>query len=203
MIKKIQKNRGMTYVELIVVLAIFGIMSTVVLYNYGEFQDRVDIKNMASDIALKIVQAQKASLNGQLPDRDITYNPATSWKPSYGVYFNLSFDDKSFIYFSDLNQDGQLDSTTCSGSGECLDQVFITKGDRISDISYTYLDGTVVAPAPTQYSAITFKRPDSTTHFYLDNSEITGLEYFQITLESPKSKNATITVYPSGRIQVN
>ncbi|KKQ07855.1 MAG: hypothetical protein US18_C0006G0001, partial [Parcubacteria group bacterium GW2011_GWB1_36_5] len=56
--KRIKKNRGMTYVELIVVLSIFAVMSSIVLFNYGEFQAKVDIKNLASDIALKIVEAQ-------------------------------------------------------------------------------------------------------------------------------------------------
>ena len=56
---KMQKNRGMSYVELIVVLSIFAVLSSVILYNYGEFQAKVDIKNLASDIALQIVQSQK------------------------------------------------------------------------------------------------------------------------------------------------
>ena len=59
-------NRGMTYVELIVVLSIFSIMTSVVLFNYGAFQAKVDIKNLASDIALKIVEAQKSALSGKL-----------------------------------------------------------------------------------------------------------------------------------------
>ena len=51
---KIKTNRGMTYVELIVVLSIFAVLSSVAIFNYGSFQDKVDIKNLGSDIALKI-----------------------------------------------------------------------------------------------------------------------------------------------------
>ena len=47
----------MTYIELIVVLSIFAVMSSVVIFNYGLFQARIDIKNLASDIALKFVEA--------------------------------------------------------------------------------------------------------------------------------------------------
>ncbi|WP_146755300.1 type II secretion system protein, partial [Shigella flexneri] len=63
-------ERGMTYVELIVVLSIFATISSVVIFNYGAFQDRIDIKNLSSDIGLKIVEAQKSSLSGQLPPVD-------------------------------------------------------------------------------------------------------------------------------------
>ena len=79
-------NAGMTYVELIVVLSIFSVLSSVAIYNYGDFQSSVDIKNLASDIALQIVKAQKDSLSGLLPLQEIK----TDWKPSYGVYFDLS-----------------------------------------------------------------------------------------------------------------
>ena len=57
----------MTYVELIVVLSIFSVMTSVVLFNYNEFQAKIDIKVLANDIALKIVEAQKSALSGKLP----------------------------------------------------------------------------------------------------------------------------------------
>src|SRR3989339_1856034 len=79
-------NKGMTYVELIVVLSIFSVLSSVAIYNYGDFQSSVDIKNLASDIALQIVKAQKDSLSGLLPLQVVK----TDWKPSYGVQFDLS-----------------------------------------------------------------------------------------------------------------
>ena len=100
-------SRGMTYVELIVVLSIFGIMSTVAIYNYGAFQAKVDVKNTASDIALKIVEAQKSAMSGNLPS-----DSPSGWKSSYGVYFDPSTDEdltdniflnKKLIYFKDLN----------------------------------------------------------------------------------------------------
>ena len=48
--KKIKKNAGMTYVELIVVLSIFAVLSSVAVFNYSEFQTKVDIKNLANDL---------------------------------------------------------------------------------------------------------------------------------------------------------
>ena len=117
--KTFPTSNGMTYVELIVVLSIFAVLSTVVIFNYGDFQAKVDIKNLASDIALKAVEAQKSSLNGVLPLAG--YNPAT-WKPSYGVYFDMNA-PKQFIYFVDLNNSGDYQTN------ELLDTISITKNN--------------------------------------------------------------------------
>ena len=135
----------MTYVELIVVLSIFSVMTSVVLFNYGEFQAKVDIKNLASDIALKIVEAQKSSLSGKLPplaQQALIVSPST-WKPSYGLFINQVSDNKSFFYFTDVDQDGDFSDTNCVGTGECLAKILITKGNSISSLDVFYQgDGT-------------------------------------------------------------
>ena len=182
---KIKKNRGMSYVELIVVLSIFSVMTSVVMFNYGDFQAKVDIKNLASDIALKIVEAQKSSLSGKLPT-----SPPAGWKPAYGVYFTVS-PSTSFIYFADLNNDKMYNETS-------LDTISITKNNVIDKIEKC--NGSTCS-AINNPLALTFQRPDSRANF--DGASITGSEYVQITIKSPKLNTATIKVYPSGRIQIN
>ena len=194
--KSYKLNRGMTYVELIVVLSIFSIMTSVVLFNYSKFEDKVNIKVLANDIALKIVEAQKSSLSGELlPAGKLpTINP---WKPAYGIYFNLS-NNKNFVYFVDLNNNNSFDDSICTG--ECLNSITITKGDFVSRID-SYL-----ASTPTQITnplAITFKRPDSRAIFKSNGLLLTGFDYIQITITSPSAKTAYIKIYPSGRIQKN
>ena len=67
-------------------------MTSVVLFNYGEFQAKVDIKNLTSDIALQIVEAQKSALWGVALS-----SSAFASKPSYGVYFSPSLQRVLFI----------------------------------------------------------------------------------------------------------
>lgn len=179
----------MTYVELIVVLSIFAILSGVMIFNYGDFQTRIDIKNLASDIALKVVEAQKSSLSGLLPTGG-GYD--VNWKPAYGVYFNMSL-PKQFIYFVDLNNLNGYDS------GEALNTISITKNYSISRID-SYL-GSI----PTAISAplsVTFTRPDSSAVFRLSGSLLTA-DYVQITIASQSGITALIKLYPSGRVQVD
>ena len=200
-------SRGMTYIEVLTVLAIFFIMTSVVLFNYREFQAKVDIKNLASDIALKVVEAQKTSLDGKIPP--LTHLPADSfkWNPSYGLYFDTSTSvlQKQFIYFTDLNDNSVplysplYNGSTSSCTVECLDLITITKNKYISRID-NYSGATCSSPSPINTLTILFKRPDYSTIF----PGITVTCYIQITVASPSPvATAVIKIYPSGRIQVN
>ncbi len=154
-------NRGMTYVELIVVLGIFSLMSSIMIFNYGAFQSKVDIKNLANDVAIKIVEAQRAANFGILPSGAV----GSDWKPSYGVHFDIDADNKRFIYFVDLANLGIYD-----GGSELLEQINITKGNFIDRIDI-YNGITAVTPNPTSMT-ITFTRPSQEATFYSGNNPI-------------------------------
>lgn len=196
-------NEGMTYVELIVVLSIFSVMASIVMFNYGAFLGRVDIKNLSNDIALRVVQAQKDSLAGKLPPATQLAQLGPNWKPAYGFYANRITDNKSFIYFTDINQNGDLDDTTCNGNGECLNKSIITKGNYISNMLVFYQDG---SSASLHDLTITFKRPDSSAIIkssLIAQPPASPISYVEIDVVSPKGGTAKVKVYPSGRIQIN
>lgn len=191
--KSAQGQAGMTYVELIVVLSIFSVLSSVVIFNYGDFQGRVDIKGLASDIALKVVEAQKSSLNGVW-----NLSATSSWKPSYGVYFNLVLDNKSFIYFVDLNNLNGYEA-----GAEKLDTISVTKGNYIERIDKC--TGVTCIPSVSINSlAVSFKRPDSSAVFKdPTNPIVIDFDYIQITIASSRGATALIKLYPSGRVEIN
>lgn len=181
-------NKGMSYVELIVVLGIFAVMSSVVIFNYSQFQSKVDIKSLASDIALKIVEAQKSSLSGNSPNLF-----QSGFKPSFGVYFDsTSTLSTSFIYFADKNNNSKYDSAIDTK----LDTIIITKNNKISS-----LEG--VGCTVSNNLGIVFVRPDSSAKISSNSNALTSCTSVKIKISSPRSDNATITVYPSGRVQVN
>ncbi len=187
---KLQKNRGMTYIEIIVVLGIFSVLAGVVLFKYTDFQSAIDIKNLASDIALQIVQAKNSSLAGSLPPSG--YSQITNWKPSYGVYF---YSYTQFKYFVDLNNINGYEA------GEELNTITITKNNTISRIdSYT---GTTLTQQILSPLSITFSRPSSSALF-TSTGLVPGFDYIQITVVAPNgTTKAYIKIYPSGRIQIN
>ncbi len=186
----------MTYVELIIVLSIFAVMSSIVIFNYGTFQGKVDIKNLASDIGLQIVDAQKSSLAGLIPTQAPTVSP---WKPSYGVYFNPASDNKSFIYFADLNDNSFFDNSPCTG--ECIEKIAITKGNSIAGLHVFYQNDPTAHPLTDL--TLTFIRPNSGTIIKSSTSFTSVISYVEINITSPSAVTSTIDVYPSGRVQVN
>jgi type II secretory pathway pseudopilin PulG len=211
--KSYKLNRGMTIEELIVVLIIFAVISTVVIFNYTNFQSKVDIENLANDIAQQVVQAQNSSLSGFLPPSGYTPDnlgyPTTSWKPSYGVYFNTSgtiqgADSTHFIYFVDLDNSKTFTGENCNG--ECLTQYSIPNNNRsnnkISDIRIQPANSEVSTPL-----VVFFTRPSSFANFY---SNSTGLPLslmpgscVEITISNQKGNiTSKIDLYPSGRVQI-
>ncbi len=203
---QINKKSGMSYIELIVVLSIFSVLSGVVIYNYGDFQSKVDIKNLSSEIGLKIVEAQKSSLSGLLPQ--VSVSP--TWKPSYGVYFN--FNDKGlsqngFIYFTDLDSNGFFDGGNCTG--ECLEKITIGKGNIVSGINVFYSSGGVKRMGaedskgtPIEDLTVSFSRPSSGAIINTNAGFTSAVSFVQIIVTSPKSTTSQINIYPSGRIEV-
>jgi len=220
MIKKIRKyNTGMTILELIVVLGIFALLATVSIFNYNGFQSKIDVANLADDIALQVVQAQNASLSGFLPTQTPTTSPVSSWKPSYGVYFSSTAtadlngaDNKHFFYFADLDNKNDYDTSTCSltaTTGECLSKYTITNNNSISSLNIFYTDGTDACSTncPTNLT-ITFARPSSGAVVYTSLSTTTPLanssfKYVEITITNKQGNaSSAIDLYPSGRVQM-
>ncbi len=204
----IQKNRGMTYVELIVVLSIFSSLSAVVMFNYTAFQSRVDVKNLANDIALKVVEAQKFSTSGRIPPgvQGTAYISNPTLKPSYGIYTNPSADNKIFNFFTDLDQDGIFDTSVCPGTGECLEKVSITKGNTISAVNPDYPLSVFYHGDTTAYQlsdlTISFIRPNGSAVIKSATTLNSNINYVQISVLSPKGDQAFVKVYTSGKIEI-
>jgi len=198
--KKIKSNRGMTLLELVVVLGIFSVMSSITLFNYKDFQAKIDIKNLANDIALKVIEAQNFSLAGKWDA-----NASVNWKPSYGLYFNISAPTK-FIYFADLNNSGVCDGAGCSPpyslSGEVRDIVNITNGNSIP-VSGLEAVGGGCSSAPRNNLTLVFKRPNSSPSI----SSFPGLgctpDNIIINISSPTGITSKVKLYSSGRVQIN
>lgn len=194
-------QKGMSYVELIVVLGIFSVLSAITMFNYGEFQAKIDIKNLSSDVAVKIVESQKVSNAGTFPPPDKESLIAGSWKPSYGVhFFNPNIDNKNFIYFVDANNDNQyFDGSDCAG--ECMEKITIAKNNFVSNLAVFYTGDS--NPHNINDLTISFSRTSAAPTFRSSSSFSASVSYFFITMSSPGGTSSGVKIYPSGRIQIN
>jgi prepilin-type N-terminal cleavage/methylation domain-containing protein len=143
LLQKNSKKAGFTIMELVTVIAIFGIFSGIVIFKYSDFNDGVKLFNLTQDVGLHIKQAQNSAILGQYPraSHDITVEDFSNWKPKYGVYFNTNSDDRFWYFFDENVDDMFIPGNDAIGGGtcvtqntECLDEVVIATGEKIHAI---------------------------------------------------------------------
>ena len=123
---KNKKNKGFSIVELVVTVAIFGIITSVILANNAKFNSATHLNNLIYEIALTVRQAQVFGISVRETEAG-----AGEFGVGYGVYFDTS-NDNSFVLFADLNGNEQYD-----GTNELVDLLTIKGENRISQICVT------------------------------------------------------------------
>lgn len=204
-------NKGFTLIELMVVIAIFLVISGVAIFDYGNFRSSVSLQNLTDDIALSIRKAQGFAIGAR------AISGTTDFDKSYGMHFStsavavspLNGSNKSFLmYYSsgtDKKYDYNLDFTCGASSNECLELFRITTADIISEIK---VDNVV-------YNSIdiAFKRPDSKAFFCARNTlsstcDATNISRVEITISNgqtdvSKLKTRIISVQNTGQISIS
>jgi prepilin-type N-terminal cleavage/methylation domain-containing protein len=209
-------NRGMTLVELLVVLAIFVIVSSLIMFDYGGYKSSISLENLANDIALSIRKAQSYAIGVAGSGASFTY--------AYGVHISTAQEpvtapqygsNKSFFAFTDVSgdrmyeQDGDSDAV-CSVGGvtqynECSEKLSITSDDQIEAI---YLNGDTNPVVTGGGIDIVFLRPNPDAYFCYrsDPSHTTcdapiNISNVKIKISNIRSKTVKyVTVWTTGQI---
>lgn len=207
-----QNEKGLTFIELIFVVSIFAVMASIVLFRFDNFNSRVALNNLAQDIALRIVEAQKSAISGSLNQGILTQGV----RPSYGVYFeadsSITTENTRFVYFNDLNTDkqfvppasGQISCpSTPTAGNECISVTSMTGGEYISEICFT-VGGADRCLSPGAEASISFTRPFPDATLRLKNaSSVFDAERVFIEITSSKSDEVrTIAVENVGKVWV-
>lgn len=205
--KKIPLQGGFTLIEFVVVMIIFAIMSSVSLFNYNAYRNRIEYTNLAQDIALTIRQAQVYGLSGT--DRRIgsdVINPnvlfgsmivdITQDRSIRGVAINP--EQKTLILFDDANRNRIFDET----SDVVIDRRAVTDSATKLSVCFSMVlndNGECEEELSSDnYAYITFTRPYPEPSIRYD-----GVNYSQFVLiikdknNNPKMK---VEVTPSGQI---
>lgn len=218
MVNKIfSQQRGVTLIELIVVLGIVALVSTVLLFNYSDFSTNVSIRNLSQEVALSIRKAQTYATSVQgvsVASGDRSY-------PSYGVVFSLEPNyahpylptPKRFISFADIPPDGETlpnkaynsEGDECgnvSSLSECLESISITSADTLFQIE---TDPTGIVSSGTV--AITFRRPSPDAIICFSNPGgndciSSAISYVSLYFKSAKGLVRKVSVWNTGQITV-
>ncbi|PIR70046.1 MAG: hypothetical protein COU46_03575 [Candidatus Niyogibacteria bacterium CG10_big_fil_rev_8_21_14_0_10_42_19] len=90
---------GFTIIELVVVIAIFATISSIILLNYPRVSQEAAINRSAQEIAVAFRRTQSFALGVRSFGGDF---------PGYGVYFSKSL-PREYVIFADQNQNGAYD----------------------------------------------------------------------------------------------
>lgn len=189
--------KGFTILELVISIAIFAIMSALLLARYGTFNQGILLDNLAYDIALTIRNAQSYGLNVRSSSRT-----ANLFDKPYGVHFDIN-DPTHFIFFVDTGGYGvynpNIDLDNDGNPDQILSKTTITRGSKISALCVNSCS----AGTPVTSVDITFKRPDPNaiikingrTDIYNSDTDITIMAVDGQTIKR-------ITVRSTGQVTV-
>jgi hypothetical protein len=206
------------------------VITCIVLYNYGDFNDDLIVSNLAYEVALEVRTAQVYGLS-VLGTKDATTNQ-DNFDSGYGVHFdydpNNTANDQTFYLFVDTFGTGKLQNSaddatfngTCMGPtaspnpGECLEAVKLQGTNHIQMVCTVSDDsqscdnttgGNASYPATLD---ITFKRPNPDANVDMVELPASGTQQPQyknakIYIASGNDKTLkVITVDQSGQISV-
>lgn len=180
--------RGFTLVELLVSIAIFSVMTSVVLANYGNYNTNAKFANASEDVVLALRQAQVYGAG----TKGATLCGIDSFSCSYGVYFKEGM--SSIVIFLDVNGD-KIYTAVDNPPVETI------KWEDTISISQVLCGG---FPCSLGVSSVTFKRPDQDA-FISENIPNPGISFDSssiILLDSKTNKTAVVKITRAGQISL-
>lgn len=216
--KKNKQNRGVTLVELIVVVFIFTIISSITIFNYSNFRSSASIQNLADDIALSVRKAQGYAIGVR------GYNSVFS---GYGIHFTLknrpetiySGSNKSFILFANIQNLKTYNystlNPTCgnpSVENECLEILNIISNDSIVGIKIGLDNNDAIEATKEGTLDIFFNRPNPEPTFCYNDGVAdiqdscdygSSISYISIKIMNEDGVYKEISVWNNGQISVD
>jgi len=190
---------GFTLVELLVVFFIMASILAVVIPGYLEYSTKLDLENLALDVALTIREAQAYGAGARVSS--ITPN---KFDARYGVYFNIDTPN-TFIFFEDSAAGN--DYRYVSGD-KIINTYDIKSGYSIKDLCGSVGGGSYDCKGNNvRILEIFFQRPNPEAIIYVRSAggAIIGggaQDFGSIELISPDQKVATTSVSTAGNISI-
>ncbi len=192
------QKRGLSLVEILVVVSIITIIMSVTLFSYRSFTDRLAVSGASQEVSVAVRQAQTygVSVKGTM---------SGSFGYAYGVFFDTT-DPHAYYLFVDKNANGKYDgNTNCAQSAECVEKITLHDEVSISQICAKSLGATTFTCPPqsaTQLN-ILYMRPKLQAIINFSNSFGTVWGPYQtasLTLTSPRQAVSRVTFESNGQI---
>lgn len=208
-----QRNRGFSFIELSISVAIFAFLSTVTVLSYNNFNNRIGVDILAHQIAQFGHEAQVDSLSVK--------RSASGVYPGYGIHFDRA-STTQFIFFADTGNGlgGGPDylfnnSGTCGGiNDECEKKVNLLKGVTISALCGLRKSGVPnhtadctngISTDSAQSFDFVFRRPSPDAAIMGKPTSVMAPEAYsvaQVIIKSNKGYQRIVEFWNTGQISV-
>ena len=199
--------RGFSLMEMLVVIALFTIITGAALANHARFGEGILATNLAYDVALSLREAQSYGLSVR------EGAGAGIFDVGYGVHFK---DDTFFVFFADLDNNQKYDGTSvdgkCVNGTECLKVYRLERGNSIASFcgvltSFGSLDcrDFIANRDDISFLDVLFKRPypDAFIRTDLNGQNEERYQSAYVVLLSPKHRESRVVeVFQTGQISI-
>lgn len=195
----VPKNEGFTLVEMIVTLAIFALITSIMLARYKDFNGGIILTNLAYEIAITLRQAQVYGLSVR--------GSGAIFTSAYGIHIAWPTSNK-FVLFVDADP---IKDNKYTSSSEDVEIYTTSRGNTIDDFcaTQTQVGGTVECGKTLgiTFLDVMFLRPNPEAIFKTDKNDDPGenvtYRSASITVKSPTTgRTKTITIQSTGQISV-
>jgi prepilin-type N-terminal cleavage/methylation domain-containing protein len=209
-------NRGFTLIEMLVVMGIMMMITTVLLVNQSRFNSSTILRSLAYSVALSVRQAQVygTSVAGTTTASGSCntsaggfYTGGNCYASAFGLHFDISA-NTTYTLFADLNSDGMYTTSP----PEFIKSFAFSPGYVISDICAVGVAGTRCSPGTINTLDIIFKRPNPDANFtaLFNGSPILvggvpdtySSAYIQIQSTADPANTKRITILNTGEVSV-
>ena len=183
--------RGYSMLEMVVVLGIVTLVSTVVLANYPAFNERLGVRRAAEDIASSIRQAQSFGLGVK------EFGPGSGIFPGYGIsferYASTGVPATFYTLYADSNNNLAYDT------GETISYRTIQGKAVVDDICADQKQATP-GPCGINYFFVEYSRPRPSVSLQSD----AGFFYndVEIKIKGSRGTTKTIVIWYSGQVSI-
>lgn len=204
--ENLDKEKGTTLVELAISLAIFAVITAVVMFNYADFNSNIVMTNLAYETGLFIREAQVygtavAGISGE-------FGISAEFSDAYGVFVEQN-QPSILIYRDTIDPDlGFYDgSISCvTSDAECMEKITFSRGVLVKSVSVIKNESSH-SLGPLETLHISFKRPDPSAVIqipgYCDRNNLPLCSRATLTLESPTGRQRQISIFNTGQISIS
>jgi len=194
---------GFSLIEMLVVISIFLIVTSAILFNQNKYSSDISLSNVAYEIALQVRQAQ---VYGILVRENERIGEDDDFNSAYGLHFVKQGEDIVFQLFAD-DLLGDTDDLLVFDDGDrILSTHRLAAGNKIADVC-TYGSGGSELCFSSDDDALTFadivfKRPEPAAVIHDSSSLVRKNEINILVTSALGDKWRSIKVFGSGQISV-